>query len=190
MKYAHFDAAGQFLHFIDADTPPAVSPDAAGHPRTVPMPPSPAYDAATQTIQFQGDWQSPGWVVLNNVFDRTVLRNRIAERRWEEQQGTAFDVILPRTPPPAIVVPLKCDLNTQVNLTGLVVTQRGAAWKGSDGVFRDISFSDVLVLAEAFASRLEACFARERVLTAQLAALSDDQLVSLVGAIEQFWPTE
>lgn len=113
------------------------------------------------------------------------LRERIAQRRWEEEtKGVTVDLGAGRS------LPLMTDATSQAKLTGLMVVASAqpiaVSWKGSDGSFLDITNADVPAMVGAVFSHVQVCFAREAELLEALAAAEDT--AAFAEIVDAFWP--
>lgn len=67
-------------------------------------------------------------------------------------------------------------------------TNRSVRWKGKDGVFKNLSVSELNTVIDAVASYVEACYATEAAHLSAIDALQDDQVDAY--DITQNWPDQ
>lgn len=135
-----------------------------------------AIDAAAEAARIAAENAPP---------TKEALKQRIAWRRWEVESGGA-QVTLAN----GDTFTIKTDAESQSKLTGLLVVASAqpvsVKWKDAAGEFHTIGNADVLAMVAAVFSHVQACFAREAELLAQLEATTDTAAFSAV--VEAFWP--
>lgn len=135
-----------------------------------------AIDAAAEAARIAAENAPP---------TKEALKSRIAWRRWEVESGGA-QVTLAN----ADTFTIKTDAESQSKLTGLLVVASSqpvfVQWKDAAGEFHTLGNADVLAMVSAVFSHVQACFAREAELLAQLESTTDTAAFSAV--VEAFWP--
>lgn len=115
---------------------------------------------------------------------KEALKSRIAWRRWEEESAGAPVTLNGET------WTIKSDPESQAKLTGLLVVASAqpiaVKWKDSAGAFHDITNADVPTMVGAVFSHVQACFAREAELLAELESTTDT--ASFSATVDAFWP--
>lgn len=112
----------------------------------------------------------------------TLLAALAARRFTAEESGTTFNGL-----------PLATDRTSQAKITAAYVKAAGdpdymiAAWKFAPGVFAPLDAATIIAAADAMESHVQACFANEAAITAQILAAETPEDLAAID-IEQGWP--
>lgn len=98
----------------------------------------------------------------------------IAAERWQRSQTFSYDGVVDAYANPAIAAVTAAVLREQTNPTS---TSR--AWKLSPAVWRDWDAAELQTYGEAIDVHIQACFAREAELAAQIETATQNELLGL-----------
>lgn len=114
---------------------------------------------------------------------REALTVRLAARRFEaEESGTTFNGF-----------PLATDRTTQAKITAAYVKATAnplyviASWKFGPGLFAPLDAAAIIAAANAIEAHVQACFANEARISAQIEAATTSQALAAID-LEAGWP--